>query len=81
MGSQAGWYRLGDVTRLWPLALLVVGVRRGPLTRDGFLWIGWGALLLTWSIGLWSFHQSWPLLLVLYGVAMVAFGASGPSGQ
>lgn len=71
LGAQAGWYDIGGVTRLWPLALVVVGLSRGILTRDGFLWSGWGGLLLMWTTGVWPLGQSWPLFLVLHGLAML----------
>ncbi len=71
LGSQAGWWSIGSLARAWPLGMIAVGISRGVRTRDGFIWMGWGALLLLWSTHVWSWRESWPLLLVLYGVALV----------
>ena len=77
LGSQAGWWSLGSFVRWWPLGLVAIGVERGLRTRDGFIWVGWGVLLLSWSTHLWSWRETWPLLLVLYGVALVVWPSGG----
>lgn len=79
LGAQAGWWELHALLRWWPVALMAMGVARGAWTRDGFLWIGWGALCLIWSMGVWTWRESWPLLLVLYGVALVLWPSCSAS--
>lgn len=79
LGAQAGWWEVGRLLRWWPVALIAIGVHHGVRTRDGFLWIGWGLLLLIWSTGVWSVRESWPLLLVLYGVALVVWPSCSTS--
>ena len=75
LGSQAGWYDIGGVAGLWPVVLMVVGVRRGVGTREGFLWTGWGTVLLMWTTGVWALAHSWPLLIVLHGLAIMMWPA------
>jgi hypothetical protein len=77
LGAQAGWWSVGSLTRWWPLVIVALGIHRGVSTRDGFLWIGWGTLLLLWSTHVWSWRESWPLVLVLHGVAMIVWPARG----
>lgn len=72
-GAQTGWWEAAAFLRWWPLALIAMGVARGGRTRDGFLWIGWGTVCLTWSTGVWTWRESWPLLLVVYGVALAVW--------
>lgn len=77
LGAQAGWWNVGTVAHWWPVVVIAIGVRRGIGTHDGFLWMGWGALLLLWATGALSWRQSWPLLLVLYGAAMIVWPRRG----
>lgn len=77
LGAQAGWWNVGAVASWWPLVLIAIGVRRGIGTHDGFLWIGWGGLLFLWASGALSLRESWPLLLVLYGAAMIGWPRRG----
>lgn len=77
LGAQADWWSLGALLRWWPIALVAVGVSRGVATRDGFVWIGDGGLLLLWSTGGVAWRESWPLLLVVHGLALVFW----PSGR
>lgn len=71
LGSQAGWWSLGALGRLWPLGLMAVGFQRGLRQREGLLWMGWGVLLLLWSTRVLVWVQTWPLILVLYGVVLL----------
>lgn len=77
LGAQADWWKVGAVAHWWPVVLIAIGVRRGIATHDGFLWVGWGGLLLLWASGVWPLRESWPLLLVLYGVAMIGWPRRG----
>jgi len=73
LGAQAGWWSVGSLTRWWPIGIVALGIHRGGFTRDGFIWIGWGTLLLLWSTHVLRWQESWPLVLVLYGVALVVW--------
>jgi hypothetical protein len=71
LGSQAGWWQIDSIFDLWPLALVGVGLQRGFPHRGGLLWVGWGVLLLLWSMHVLELSHTWPLIVVLYGIAMV----------
>ena len=68
--------RPGDVVhRWWPIGLVVLGVGRGPFTRDGFTWIGSGVIILLWTTQVLDWRDSWPLMLVLHGVALTIWSS------
>lgn len=71
LGSQAGWWHIDSIFELWPLALVGIGLQRGVLHREGVLWVGWGVVLLLWSTHMLDWWRTWPLLVVLYGIALV----------
>ena len=77
LGEQAGWWQDGALWRFWPIVLIGLGLRRGVTTGSGLLWTGYGVLLLCWTTGLWPIRESWPLLLVLYGVVLLRGRACG----
>lgn len=70
-GAQVDLWPAPDVVRLWPVALVAIGVRRGARTRDGFVWIGYGAVLLLSTFGVMALRVSWPLLIVVHGASML----------
>jgi hypothetical protein len=56
----------------------LLGAQAGWWEAGSFLlWIGWGTVCLIWSTGVWAWRESWPLLLVMYGVALAIW----PSGS
>lgn len=78
LGEQSGWWEAGWLWRLWPVALVAVGLRRGAAGADGILWIGYGLVLVLWTTGVWLLRDSWPLLLVLHGVVILTGRRCGP---
>jgi len=70
-GAQVDLWPAPDILRLWPLALVAIGLRRGARTRDGLVWIGYGAVLLMATFDVMPLRTSWPLLIVLHGVALL----------
>jgi lia operon protein LiaF len=74
----AGQFRVGlDLSRLWPLILIVLGVGRflstdknGRRGNGGWL-LFLGGLFLLHTFHIWTIRQSWPLLVVAGGVAMM----------
>jgi hypothetical protein len=79
LGAQVGWWAPRILADWWPVGVIAVGISRGVLVRDGFTWIGYGVLLLLWTTGVWSLRDSWPLLLVVHGLALT-FWPSGNCG-
>lgn len=77
LGVQAGVLPGQIPWRWWPIGLVVAGVAHGPLTRDGFAWIGWGVLLLLWTTGVLSWGQAWPLALIIHGGMLVFWPNAG----
>jgi hypothetical protein len=66
----------GDIVhKWWPLALVAFGTYRGPLTPDGFKWIGYGVIILLWTTQVLDWRESWPLVLVLHGAALTIWSS------
>ena len=70
--DQAGWWEGISVLALWPLLLVMLGLKRGMTTAPGILWIGYGIVLLLSSTGIWALGDSWPVLLVLHGAVLLS---------
>jgi len=81
IGHQAGVWDIGYLARWWPLGLIVMGLGRGVRTREGVLWMGWGGLLLLSSTQVWPWRESWPVLLVMYGVALMVWPSGCAAGR
>lgn len=80
--DHAGWWPLGGMRQIWPLFLLTLGLGRllSPQRRgEGVLLVSLAAILLLHTYHVARLHQTWPLLVVLCGVAMLlrAHGADG----
>lgn len=71
LGAELDLWTGARLHQLWPLALIAVGVGIGPQRSDGLLWIGYGGLLLLATTHVMPLRDSWPLLLVLHGLALM----------
>lgn len=80
LGNQLDLWHSVRLFQLWPLVLIGLGVRVGPRRRDGLLLIGYGGVLLLATTNLMPLRESWPLLLVLHGLALM-FPASSCGGS
>jgi predicted membrane protein len=73
-----------DILRLWPIALILVGLKDlfvasdGSRAMRGTLLVAFGALLLlnTFEVFEFSIIGLWPLLLILFGANMLVRNAS-----
>jgi hypothetical protein len=70
--------------KLWPLLLIIMGVHHitdheGPHeVRRGLFWIAIGFWLLAVELHVFgfSYHNSWPVLLIIFGLNMILRPAS-----
>jgi LiaF transmembrane domain len=79
LGAGPGW----DFGRLWPVILLALGVARLLVPRDdgsrGGLWLIFlGVLFLLNNYRVMTLDQSWPLFIVVAGLAILFGGRRHP---
>ena len=85
LGSQVDLWDGWSFRRLWPIILVVVGVgqvvapRKAADRRRGWLVMTVGGVLLLHTLSVLSLRQSWPLFLVLNGVAILVGAWMGRS--
>ena len=76
-GAQADLWNGWSFGRLWPIILVVVGLGQAiapskPSDRyRGWLIVTAGSVLLLHTLSVLSLRESWPLFLVLNGVAIL----------
>lgn len=77
LGSQMYLWDGWSFRRLWPIILVVVGFGQAVAPRRpsdryrGWLVVTAGAVLLLHTLSILSLEESWPLFLVLTGVAIL----------
>jgi len=82
-GQQIDLWDGWSFRRLWPIILIVVGFRQtmGPRTpadrRWGWMFMAMGGVLLLHTTQILSLRQSWPLFIVMNGVAILVGGLTG----
>lgn len=86
LGQRLHLISVVDITRLWPLILIAIGVARffGPRMEGqprGGAWLMFiGALFLADTFHVLSLSQSWPLFIVAGGVSIMLGSRKGSGG-
>jgi hypothetical protein len=87
LGDNLGWFDAGRLWRVWPLALIAIGIAKVAQDRDhgnrvgGWILIGLGALFATETMVFFRFDvwRWWPLAIVIFGVMIIGRAVSRPA--
>jgi hypothetical protein len=71
LGQQLGWWLPRDIEPYWPLLLVGFGLAQIAEGRNGYMLVGLGVLVLLQTSGVMTLRQSWPLLLVVWGMILL----------
>jgi hypothetical protein len=85
LAAQLEWSPLWQLHRLWPLALVVIGLPKllwgdEHGRRAGGLWLtSFGALFMLHTFRIVTIRDSWPLFIVVIGVSMILATVGQPA--
>jgi hypothetical protein len=71
LGGQLGWWHTRDLHAWWPLFPITFGLGQIMAGRNGYMLVAIGGIFLLDTVGHVPFRQTWPTLLVVWGVSML----------